>query len=268
MKNIYLLLFATLTLIACSENSDNDNNSETQLNYFPLVANSYWTYKNATPQENTTDSLYVAGTTVINGNTYTELDAQAPIDAFMTQVLANGALRTENSKLFITGEVGGPPVDGFPEITIPLEDVILYNTQQANGMVLSQIMGEISQDIQGYPITINYTVTTKQGESLSAYTVSGNSFTDVITSKIIINLNITLTIEVNGINLDVPLLNPESQDVITATNYYAKDVGLIDSTVLVEYTLLDLSQYGIDLPIPQEDSQTSTQKIESYAIGQ
>ncbi len=268
MKKYYLLLLVISTLVSCSESANNDDSSETQLNYFPLEANSYWTYTNVSQQTTTTDSLFVAGTTIINGNTYTQLDAQTPVDAFMTQVLSSSALRSEGPTLLINGEIGGPPVAGFPEVTIPLNDVILYNTEEANDMVLSEVTGEISQEIEGYPITIDYVVTTQQGETLSSYNVAGSSFSDVISSKIIINLTIALTIEVNGINLDLPLLDPESQDVVTITNYYAKDIGLIDSNVLVAYSLIDLSQAGIDLPIPQEDSQTGTQKIDTYFIAQ
>ncbi len=269
-KNTFLLsILLTSLVISCSgDSNNNDNQPEEQFSYFPLSQGTFWTYNNVSQQTNTRDSLYVAGTEVVNGNSYTNLDAQTPANAFMTQVLSRSLIREDNSKLIINGEIGGPPVDGFPEITIPLNDVILYDTEADSGSELSQITGEISQEVQGYPITIDYIVTSQQDQSLGTHTVNGIDFTDVISSKIIINLTITLSLEINGIPLDLPILDPTSQDIVVVTNYYAKDIGLIDSNVLVEYSLVDLSQTGIDLPIPQEDSQTATQKIDTYETAQ
>ncbi len=267
-KILFVSLLALLGLYSCGSDDNNNDIIEEQFNYFPLTQDSYWTYNNFSQQTATRDSLYVAGTEELNGNTYTNLDAQTPANAFMTQVFSRSLVRVDNSKLIINGEIGGPPVDGFPDITIPLDDVVLYDTQEDSGNELSQITGEISQEIQGYPITIAYIVTSQQGDDIGTHTVDGVTFNDVITSTIIINLTITLSLEINGIPLDLPILEPENQDVVVVTNYYAKDTGLIDSQVLVEYSLVDLSQAGIELPIPQQDSQTSTQKIDTYNISE
>ncbi len=260
MKKIILLsILASFGLFSCGgDDTSDDNNFEEVLNYFPLTQGTYWTYNNLSQDTQTRDSLYVAGTEVLNGNTYTNLDAATPVDAFMTRTLSENLLRIEDTRLLLNGELGGPTVDGFPDISIPLDDMILFDSQESTQTVLSEI--------EGYPVTINYILKTIQGESLNTHTVDGETFNTVTTSKIVLNLTITLALEVNGIPFDLPILDPESQDIITVTNYYAENIGLIDSNVLVEYSLIDLSQAGIDLPIPQEDSQTGTQKIDAYNI--
>ena len=266
-KTILVFTLVSFGLLSCGgDDASNDNTTEEIANYFPLTQGTYWTYNNVSQDTQTRDSLYVAGTEVLNGNTYTNLDASTPENAFMTRTLAENLLRVEESRLILNGELGGPPVDGFPDISIPLNDVILFDSQESPQTVLSELEGEISQEIQGYPITINYVLKTVQGENLNTHTVDGETFNTVTTSKIILNLTITLALEINGIPFDLPILDPESQDIIIVTNYYAENIGLIDSNVLVAYSLIDLSQAGIDLPIPQEDSQTATQKIDSYNI--
>lgn len=266
MKNITYLLLA-LFIISCS-NSDDDGEGipvEETFNYFPLTASTYWTYINESDQGTTRDSLYVSGIEELNGLSYTVLNAEQPVTGFMTSLLSESLVRATETILILNGELGAPPVDGFPEITIPLNDIVLYDTQASNGTLLSEFSGEIEQDVDGIPIIIGFTISSVQGETLeNGYGDFSN--VNVLTSKIIVNLSITAAIEIlPGTVISIPILQP--QDVVVTTNYFADEIGLINSDTLIEYELEDLSALGIELPFPSEDSRTATQDIDNYFIG-
>ena len=267
----YLSIFlSVILLISCSsDDNGNDNNDNEPLNaslYFPLFANSYWTYINTTDQGNTSDSLFVKGTQNQNSNTYTDLDAKIPATAFMTTLLSQNLVRTNISEFILFGELGAPSVEGFPEISIPLDDVVLFDVEASANTTLSLFSGELEEVINEFPIVIDYTIRTEQKEKLENYTVNEQSYNDVIKSMIFVNLAITAEIEIlPGVILPVPILS--SQDVMIATNYYAANTGLISSDVLTQYELEDLSGTGIVLPFPSEASSNALQWIDLYVIG-
>ena len=47
--------------------------------------------------------------------------------------------------------------------------------------------GTIEQDFQGFPITINYTLSTVMGDSFNSFEVNGVTYDNVISSNLIIN---------------------------------------------------------------------------------
>lgn len=265
MKKITYLLLALFIASCSSSDDDGGTPIEELFNYFPLNAGTYWTYINESDQGSTRDSLYVAGIEETNGVNYTVLGTELPVTGFMTSLLSESLVRTTDTKLILNGELGTPPVDGFPEITIPLNDVVLYDVEAGNGELLSEVVGEIEQDVNGIPVVIGFAISSVQGETLeNGY----GDFTNVnvLTSKIKVNLSIAAEIEiVPGTTISIPIL--VAQDVVDTTNYFADGVGLINSDTLIEYELEDLSGLGIDLPIPSSDSSTATQDIDNYFIG-
>jgi len=269
MKNLtYLLLSLVIISCATSDSGGGDGGGipiEDTFNYFPLTVGTYWTYDNASDQGATRDSLYVAGTTALNGVDYTVLDAALPVTGFMTSLLSESMVRTTGTALLLNGTLGGPPVNGFPELTIVLDDVILYDTQASAGTLLSEVSGEVTQDVNGIPIVVGYTISTVQGETL-ANGFGNFTNTTVLTSDMIVNLSIAAAVEIiPGTVIMIPIL--QAQDVVVTTNYFADQIGLIYSDTLIEYVLEDLSGLGIDLPIPPEDSRVTTQDIDTYFIG-
>ncbi len=279
-KRTYLLwLFAAVLLAACSTSDDsqttddqsgdgnNDGNGDPVevIDYFPLNADSWWTYNNTSDQGASRDSLYVTGTTVIDGETFTNMDALEPAVAFMTNLFSQSAARTTDTELILNGELTSPVIDGFPTVIIPLENVALYDSSANTGDILATVTGELNEVISTIPVLIDYTVVSEQGEKLASFTLEGQNFEDVLTSKIIVNLAVTAQIEIGGIVIPFPILL--SQDVLVITNYYVKDTGLVFSDVQFEYMLEDLSGTGIDPGIPTEGSSTSAQTIDSFFIG-
>ena len=264
MKKI-TLLFVLLIIVSCSTNDDKQEDPVVEVyNYFPLTLSSYWNYNNVNDEGIAKDSLYTTSNEVLNGLNYTKFIASEPISGFMTSMMSQNLMRTAESKLFLNGEFGTPLIEGFPEISIPLTDLILYDKEAENGALLSEEIGEISEIIDDIPIIINYTISTIQGDILD----EGTGFftaNKVLTSSIILNLSISTNIEILGTVIVIPIL--QAQDVIKTTNYFASGVGLIFSESLIEYELEDLSSLGIDLPIPSEDSSSATQNIDTYQIG-
>jgi len=263
MKKI-TYLFLALVIISCSsdDNGNTSNPTEETYNFFPLTSGTYWTYDNESDQETTRDSLYVSGIEEINGVAHTLLSAEEPASGFMTVLLSQNLVRTTETSLLLTGELGAPPVEGFPEIIIPLVDFELYNSEASVNELLSETTGEIEQTIEDIPLVIAYSIKTIQRETFeNGYSGFSES---VISSELIVNLSITAIIEFNGITIPIPIL--QAQDVVTVTNYYADEIGLINSDTLIEYELEDLSDLGIVLPIPQQDSSSATQVIDTYNI--
>ncbi len=264
MKKI-TLLFVLIIIVSCSTNDDKQEDPVVEVyNYFPLTLSSYWNYNNENEEGIAKDSLYTSSNEVLNGLNYTKFIASEPISGFMTSMMSQNIMRTTESKLFLNGEFGTPLIESFPDISIPLTDLIIYDKEAENGTLLSEEIGEISEIIDDIPIIINYTISTIQGDILDEGT---GAFTTnkVLTSSIILNLSISTNIEILGTVIVIPIL--QAQDVIKTTNYFASGVGLIFSESLIEYELEDLSSLGIDLPIPSEDSSSATQNINTYQIG-
>ncbi|MCF6307432.1 MAG: hypothetical protein L3J09_05700 [Flavobacteriaceae bacterium] len=261
MKKITFLFIAILAFSCSSDDDSTENDSvDAVFNYFPLTQGTFWIYNNDAEQTTTRDSLYIAGVEETNGINYTILGAEQPATAFMTTFLSQNKVRLTDSQFLLTGEIGAP-VDGFPEITIPLEDLILFDKDAATDEVLSNLEGEIEQVINEIPVLISYELKTVEGETFTNYL----SFTDVLSSKLIVNMAITAQFEVApGIVIPINIL--ASQDILKVTNYYANEIGLIDSETIIEYQLQDLSDFGIELPFPSEDSRTATQVIDTYNI--
>ena len=264
MKKI-TLLFVLIIIVSCSTNDDKQEDPVVEVyNYFPLTLSSYWNYNNENEEGIAKDSLYTSSNEVLNGLNYTKFIASEPISGFMTSMMSQNLMRTAESKLFLNGEFGTPLIEGFPDISIPLTDLIIYDKEAENGTLLSEVIGEISEIIDDIPIIINYTISTIQGDILDEGTGAFSS-NKVLTSSIILNLSISTNIEILGTVIVIPIL--QAQDVIKTTNYFASGVGLIFSESLIEYELEDLSSLGIDLPIPSEDSSSATQNIDTYQIG-
>ena len=263
MKKITYLLIV-LVIVSCS--SDDDGNPTNPIvdlnNYFPLTSGTYWTYDNESEQGVTRDSLYVYGVEELNGVAHTVIGAEVPATGFMTTLLSQSLVRTTDTSLLLNGELGAPPVEGFPGITIPLVDFKLYDSDASENELLSETTGEIEQTIEDIPLVIGYSVKTIQGETFeNGY---GDFSESVISSDFIVNLSISAVIDFNGFPITIPIL--QAQDVVTVTNYYADEIGLIDSNTLIEYELEDLSDLGIDLPFPESDSRNATQVIDTYHI--
>jgi hypothetical protein len=247
--------FALAVLVSCSDNDDNSNTPISS--FFPLTATSAWVYNVSLDAQNVgRDSLYVNGETTINGKTYQKFSTASTPTGFYTSVLNNNTIRKEGDQLLLTGTTG-LALDAFFPVNVEVTDFVLFKENSANNAELDAISGTIEQDLQGFPLKIEYKLRSIFKESLANYTVPGMvSYTNVKVIQLVANLKVTTLYIVPGINspVTIAILNP--QDVIVSTQYYAEGIGMIYSRTDVNFQVNDFSQLGIELPIPQEGSST------------
>lgn len=256
------LTIVTLGLISCGED-DTPPNTNNTAEYFPLSLNSSWSYTNESEGQNSQDNMFVFGTQQEDGVQYTNLDTQEEIPGgFMAGLLTQNLVRKEIGKLIVNGVLGGVPIDGFPSISIPLDNVVLYDSNAAIGAELNSISDSFEQTIMDFPFIISYTSTSIQGETLANY----QTYTDVIISRIVLNLEINTQIQVGGTTLTLPILTP--QDVLIVENYYAANTGLVFSRETLDYRLEDLSGIpGIEIPFPEQSTTVTNSSLISFEIG-
>ena len=131
-------------------------------------------------------------------------------------------------------------------------------------MQLYELNNTVTQTIMDIPVTISFTIRTEEAGQFESFSVGTEEFTDVIASKVIVNVDISASFDILGTPIAIPILM--SQDVINATNYYASDIGFVYSDVVFQYELEDLSQFNIELPIPESATINSTQSITDWNV--
>jgi hypothetical protein len=260
------LTILTLGLISCGDDDTTPNSNNTAA-YFPLSSNSSWSYTNESEDQNSQDNMFVVGTQQENGVQYTNLDTQElNSGGFMVALLTQNLVRNDTGKLIVNGTFGGVPIEGFPDISIPLNNAVLFDPNALNGTQLNIISGSFEQTIMDFPIIIEYTSITTQEQVLPSYTTDTQTYTDVIQSNIVLNLEISTEVQVGGTTLSLPILS--SQDVLVVENYYAANIGLVFSKETVDYALEDLSGIpGLEIPLPEQNTSVSTATLTSFEIG-
>jgi hypothetical protein len=267
MKFKFLIALALVTVLSSCSSDDNsgDNGDNIATNYLPLETGKYWTYRvvgAALPQK---DSLYVANDTVINAKTYKKMKTLNQPIGFFSNSLHNNGLRKEGSSLLVSGTAGLDLGNALP-INFSLNDFVIFKENALANDQLSSVPGVINQTVSGYPLTINYTMTSTALETLTSFSSpDGKVYTDVKKVKITLNLTISTlqTIPGTTIQIAVPILNP--QDVVTSIQYYSKNIGMVYTNTITSYHLQDLSQYGVTLPIPQDGSQTQGEFLDTHS---
>lgn len=266
MKSPYLLfILIAATIYSCNTDEASTNDiQQTTPEFYPLTASTYWTYNNQNEQAGSSrDSLYVANEEMQNGNLYVNLDAKTPATAFMTQFLSNNILRTTETQLIIDGTLGSP-INGLPDISLPLNDLRLYDTSVDIMVdpVLGESSGTITQEIMEFPITINYGITS----TMLATPDTSTEDTPQVASQLTVNMEIIAMVPLGPVT--IPFTVMQAQDVLVATNVFTDGVGLTSSNVLVAFELEDLSAAGVELPFPANSSTTSSQTIDTFFISE
>lgn len=266
---VLILLLGSFLYTSCSDSTDDSNEEPiNDANYFPLVANNTWDYDNiqevnGQEAQQSMDVMTVSGMTTINGLNYFNFDQEELQEGFATGLFSNGAVRKPNNELLYTGNLEFA-FEGMDALEIPIIDAVVYNKVAANGTALFSAENSITQTIMDIPIIIDFVVTTTDAGDFSSYTAGLETYEDVIAANITVNITVTAQVELLGDILSIPILR--AQDVITSTNYYAANVGLIFSDVSLQYQAEDLSQLGVVLPFPESASGTSSQTLTSFQV--
>ena len=273
-KIFYLFLITSLLITSCSSDDDSNNPGEISQpgNYFPSSLNNYWIYDVMSTDNSinettvSTDSLYVISETAttftldVNDN----MMANGAMDSFLT----NGILTPTENNLTLNGTLELPPeISDLVDFEINLSNVILYDTEATLGAELSSNSNTIEQDFNGIPISINYELTTNALGFSESMTLNGETYSNVISSDLKLNLSVIATIDVSGFPIDIAIL--ESQDVLSITNYYVQSIGLVRSESESSYEISDAFQLtGIEIGVPVSGSTSNIQELFEYLVAE
>jgi len=252
-----------------ADNTDDFDGYESTTNYMAFALDNNWTYDVTTddgtnPATNTVDEITVDETTTINTYEYYGMAASAGSTGTMSQLFDQNFFRVDNGVTYMQGEFTLPLSNfGGTDISIILDDAKLIDETKANGTILTSQSDVTAQTIGGFDLDITYTLKTVQRETLTSHTVGLETYSDIIKSDIVLSIKVTTEINI-GVPIVVTIL--DTQDILTINNFYADNIGLVDSDTVFTYTLEDLSGFGITLPFPDTATVTTAQEITAYTI--
>ena len=274
LKPTTLLLFCLL-LWNCSEDdtSSEDTPNETFTgNFFPLTTNNEWRYEvnntdNDTNTTETNEDVLTVESESSNGFTLTANNGTVAYGT-MSNILTTGELTRTETTLATNGSLS-LPINGL-DFSIDFNNALLYDTQASLNTELSSQTDSFTQDLQGFPITITYELTSTQLENLNNLSVLNTNYDTVTSANITLRLSVSTTVTVGGFSQTLSLI--DMQDVMSVDAFYAKNVGLISADAQIGYTLnantltlLELA--GIELTnLPTSMSVTNTQELTTYTL--
>ena len=265
MKKI-LFIALSFALLSCS--SDDGNSSSTQTTDFtdalPLNNGNYWTY-DVVGLTTTRDSLYISGDTIIAPNTYKKFkNKNNNATGFFCSSVNNNGVRKDSGKLLLSGDFSFGLGTTLPVgLDLNLVDFIIFKEYATSGEVLNEKTGSFIQDFNGIPLNIEYKLKSVGGDNFINYTSpNSDSYSNVKSTKIILNLKITSTQIFAGIPVTLIILQP--QDVITSTQYISKDIGVIYTNTLTTYNIDSAiaTQFGI----PASNTQTQEEFLDIFNV--
>lgn len=255
----FVTLLTSILFISCSsDDSGTGSNFET-----PLTIGNYWTYDVEGQAGITRDSLYISNDTVIGSNTYKKFKTENNIaTGFYSSALRNNGVRESNGKLKLSGDLSLAAGQTLPiAVDLTLSDFVIFNKNASNNQALnsSPKTGTIQQTVSGYPLNINYSLQSYGGETLTSFTSpNGDVYTDVKTTKIKLNVEITTTIS------GFPITALAAQDVLVSTQYLADGIGVVYTNTVTSYSLNSL--VATQLGIPATSSQTQEEFLDTYLV--
>lgn len=245
MKNLIALFIIATILYSCSNDSEVVQSEPFIL---PYNSSNYWTYDVTDDAQNSfRDSLYVGNDTLINGKTYKKMKVKDNVAfGFYSNALHNNGIKVNGNKLLLSGTFSLSNDQNFPfNFNLVLDDFIAFDADsplEGNPSVRS---GIIQEEINGYPLIINYVLKSVGGTSYPTYTSpDGTTYNDVKSGKIILNIKITSTQDFGGFPITFTILQP--QDVIISEQFVAKNIGVVHTHTI--------SQYNLDSQIAEEIS--------------
>lgn len=267
MKRSLFLTYLVITslFVSCSNDEENENGGANFT--IPLQNNSYWTYDVNSNQTTSRDSLYISGDVVLNSKNYKLFQTQNDrATGFYSSSLRNNGLRKEDAKLLLSGSLSLNSGLNLPlDLDFVLDDFIIFNSDATNNQALNNtpITGVIQETYNGIPIIVTYSLQSFGGESYTNFTApNGDSFNNVIATKIKLNVSIVTQQSTGGFTFTVPVL--PSQDVIVSTLYIANTIGVVYVNTDTNYTLNSdiASEFGLN----PSGTQNQKEYLDTYKV--
>ena len=265
MKKLFLLsIFFVFILGSCKNESVDLENGTTSANvYLPMAAGNFWTYKVKDAAGSERDSLYIQKDTTVAGNVCKKLRTKTFPFGFYSIGLNRNWIRKSEDKILVSGKTS---LDFIPNVAFNLEliDFAVFKEVTNANEEIDVKLGVIEQTVSGFPVKVEYTLRSVGLAPLSAFTTSeGKTYADVKPIKLTINAKITATTTIAGFPLAVPILN--AQDVVTATQYFAKNKGMVYAKTVVSYQLQPLPT-GVNLGIPTSGNEIQEEFLDTFLI--
>src|SRR5690606_22188244 len=200
------------------------------------------------PATQSTETLTVVDSTENNGLIQYDLESDNTVEGGLATILfSNGQLSKINGELLYNGnlkiDIGVP---GMENLEIPINNAVVFSATADAGTELFVYSDEMTHNmpIEGItiPVSVEYTATGKNLGILESRTVGGQVFEDVLSSSMSLKAKITAKIATPFGEISVPVMT--EQEVVSATNYYANHVGMVESDVNIAYELEDITEYG------------------------
>ncbi|HEX8269658.1 MAG TPA: hypothetical protein VF581_07170 [Flavobacterium sp.] len=260
-KILFSAVFAAL-FVSCSTEDDSPPDTNPALSeYLPLADENYWTYDVEGATVSGRDSLYVANDTVINGTPHKRMETGDVPFGFYSGALKNNGIRNANGSLMVSGAFGLDLGETFP-VDIALNNFVILSDDASANQELSSVSGEIEQTFEGYPLILDYTLSSTATQTLPSFTSpNGDVYTDVKVVRQTLNMKISYTTDDFGFPITIPIL--QSQDVLVSNTYFAKNIGMVYAQTTYSYDLEDLSQAGIELPIPSSGMEVQEEFLDT-----
>ncbi|MEW5675334.1 hypothetical protein ABGT15_03385 [Flavobacterium enshiense] len=251
MKKKLLMLAACCSVLFSCSSDDSGSGDNAPVNFtIPLNNGKYWTYDVKTNEDlPTRDSLYISGDSLINGVTYKRFETRDNLaTGFYSSSLRNNGVRESDNKLLLTGDLSLAAGQQLPlNLDLTLTDFIIFKKNATVDELLSSITDSFQQDVNGYPLTITYTLRSYGGETLSTFTPPSpntTTYSNVKTSKI--KLNATVTTQIPGVPLPITVLS--DQTILSSTQYVADQIGMVYTNTVTSYSINEsiAAEIGID----------------------
>lgn len=267
-KFLAIFTFSSLSLLSCSSNDDGSSGTNTS-NFLPLGIDYYWVYdvQGDLAEENGTDSLYVASQSTINGHQYHDMQARNPIFGFYSNMINNNSLRMSNNRLLASGAFSFQELEEIFPLNITLNDFVLLDANANANQQLASVSDQITQDFNGQPITIAYSLTTTALADISDFNPNGVTYEIAKPVQLRLNLSVSTMVEpLPGLPAATfPILS--AQDVVVSTQYYVNNIGVVHTQTALSYQLNPLIGQALpELPIPLSGSSTQIEHLITFMV--
>lgn len=260
IKTLSFVAVLSFLFYGCPSDTEPTSPATTYYDYLPLANDNYWNYTNTVESTSaiSADSLYIIGNVTVNSNSYFDFEANADATGIYTLFMKDINIRKDNHNYLANGvftiNLGSSPIN------IAINDEVMLTDGASAGMQLSSINDTQTQTINGIPLTFYTTLKTEVVTTNANQVIDGISYENTITTRT------TLSMKIDAAISGFTVTAMTQQDVMVMDNVYADQKGMVLSEVNIEYHLEDFSSYGIDLGIPLDYQESSTQVIVNYNL--
>lgn len=248
-KTNFLFLFACIFLLFINCSSDDDAgeiiedpinedpiSQDPEPNYFPLVLDNEWQYENKQTADDETqessETLSVEDENESdNGATFQLNSTSEDLAVSFTSILSNGVLSKNENQLLLTGDFDiDLDQQELPDFDIDFEGLVVYDADALNGSVLFTDDRNIDlPEFNNISLSLDLSIQSISLGSQESIDVNGVTYEDVIGSEFIVSLGVSATTTIPPLPFPITIEVIQFQEVVKSTNYFADQVGLVQS---------------------------------------